>query len=165
MAERWAQLHHELAIHMREHKTPKEHVRLNARARFLSDMAQEIAGAAGDAGLDQAGLAQWLAADALEEELARMPCLGRQYEVIHQRLSNADDHWEANDLTDVNFLACAAGYADVVVGEKKISEYLKRVTPKVTEGAFVCRHLSDAVEWLQENDRQLRAQRGRGSWL
>ncbi len=51
MAEQWAQSHHELAIYMREHKTPKEHVRLNARARFLGDMAQEIAGAARDAGL------------------------------------------------------------------------------------------------------------------
>lgn len=134
---------------MREHKTPKEHVRLNARARFLNDMAQEIVGAARNAGLDQASLDRWLA-DGFEDDLARMPCLGRQYEVIHQRLSNADDRWEGNDLTDINFLACAAGYADVVVGEKKVSEYLRRVTPRVTEGAFVCRRLSDAVEWLQE---------------
>jgi hypothetical protein len=110
----------------------------------------DIAGAASDVGLDTAGLDTWLT-DGLEEDLARMPYLGRQYEVIHQRLSNADDHWEGNDLTDINFLACAAGYADVVVGEKKASEYLKRVAPKVTEGAFVCRRLSDAVEWIRES--------------
>jgi hypothetical protein len=37
-----------------------------------------------------------------------------------------------------------------VVGEKKISEYLKRVSPRVTEGAFVCRKLPAAVEHLRE---------------
>lgn len=150
MAERWARSHHELAIYMREHGLAKEHVRLNARARFVGDMAEEIAGAASDVGLDQSDLDDWIA-DELDASLSQMPYLGRQYEVIHQRLSNADDHWEGNDLTDINYLSCAAGYADVVVGEKKISEYLKRVAPKVAEGALVCRRLSDAVGWIRES--------------
>jgi hypothetical protein len=78
-----------------------------------------------------------------------MPYLGRHHEVIHQRLSNADDRWEANDLTDINYLACAAGYADVVLAEKKSSEYLKRVRDRAPRGAFVCRRLVEAVAHLE----------------
>jgi hypothetical protein len=149
MADKWARSHHELAVYMRDHNTAKEHVRLNSRTRLVSDLSEEVTTAANDVGLDQKRLTDWLE-DGLEQDFARMPYLGRQYEVIHQRLSNADDRWEGNDLLDINFLACAAGYADVVVGERKISEYLKRVAPKVADGAFVCRNLPTAVEQLQE---------------
>jgi hypothetical protein len=55
-----------------------------------------------------------------------MPYGGRLYEVLYHRLRNADDTWERNDLIDMNFLCCAAGYADIVVGEKQTTEYLRR---------------------------------------
>ena len=57
--------------------------------------------------------------------LAELPYLGRAREVTHYRLMNAQDAWEANDLDDLHHLACAAGYADIVVGEKKF-HYLQR---------------------------------------
>ena len=148
MAAKWAQSHHELALYMREHHTPKEHVRLNARARLIGDLSSEIQAAASDVGLTQERLTEWLE-DELEGDFSRMPYLGRHHEVIHQRLGNADDRWEANDLTDINYLACAAGYADVVVAEKKICEYLNRVEKRVSPGAFVCRKISAAVEHLE----------------
>ncbi|MDX6610149.1 MAG: hypothetical protein QOF85_2074 [Solirubrobacterales bacterium] len=148
MADQWARSHHELALYMRDSRTPKEHVRANALARLISDMSEEITSAATDAGLDQGQLTAWLESR-LERDLVHMPYLGRHFEVIHQRLSNADDRWEANDLTDINYLACAAGYAHIVVGEKKISEYLQRIAPRVSGGAFICRKLPDAVEYLQ----------------
>lgn len=40
-----------------------------------------------------------------------MPYLSRLSEITRSRLSNADERWEANDLNDMHFLACAAGYA------------------------------------------------------
>jgi hypothetical protein len=69
-------------------------------------------------------------------------------------LSNADDRWEHNDLTDVNYLACAAGYADVAVGEKKMSEYLRRAGARAPSGASVYRTLPDAVVGLETYARQ-----------
>ncbi len=144
MAGRWAAKHQNLALGMRERRTAREHVPDVAWAMLLSDLQLEIAQAAMRARVSVEDAVAWLEHDA-RADLAEMPYLGRQYEVIRQRLSNADDRWEANDLTDLNFLACAAGYADVVVGEKKMTEYLRRPEPRVTLGASIHRTLSDAV--------------------
>jgi hypothetical protein len=41
-------------------------------------------------------------------------------------MCNAGQRWEANDLVDIMFLCCAAGYADVVVGERRTIGYLRQ---------------------------------------
>jgi hypothetical protein len=81
--------------------------------------------------------------------MAAMPYLGRLEQVIFHRLRNADDRWEANDLNDLNFLACAAGYADVVVGEKKTTAYLLRAETTLGRRAATCRTLARAVQHLR----------------
>jgi hypothetical protein len=149
LAELWASTHQELAQHMRDNPKPKEHVRLIARARLMADISADLDAAAAQAGFDVTRFSTWLAEE-LESDLARMPHLGRHYEVVFDRLSNADDHWERNDLNDVIFLSCAAGYADVVVGERKTSEYLRRAERRVTGGAFVCRNIAAAVSHLEK---------------
>ncbi len=118
MAQSWAADHHGLALRLREKQNTKAEVRRASLAKLVSDLASEIAAAAQAARSDQGRLEDWLETD-LEADLARMPYLARQREVIHQRLSNADDRWEANDLTDINYLCCASAYADVMVGERR----------------------------------------------
>jgi hypothetical protein len=149
MAAGWASSHHDLAVYMREHRFSKEQVRRGALDKLAYDLAPEITAAAEASDLGKAELTAWIE-DSFKDDLARMPYLGRQHEVIHLRLSNADDRWERKDLTDVNYLSCAAAYADVVVGEKKTCEYLKRSRNRVLDGAFVCRKLADAVARLDE---------------
>ena len=53
-----------------------------------------------------------------------MPYIGRVEELVYHRLRNAAAGWERNDLNDVHFLCCAAGYADVVVCEKETADHL-----------------------------------------
>jgi DnaJ-domain-containing protein 1 len=148
LAELWATSHEELAQHIRENPKPKEHMRMIARARLMADISADLDNAAADTGMEVERFSHWLEHD-LESDLARMPHLGRHYEVIFDRLRNADDHWERNDLNDVIFLSCAAGYADVVVGERKTSEYLRRAQRRVAGGAFVCRNIAAAVSHLE----------------
>jgi hypothetical protein len=148
MAAAWGHSHQELAEYMREHRTPKEHRRLAARGKLIGDLQQELLAAAAAEGIDGERLGAWLQSG-LEDDLGRMPYLGRQHEVILERLSNADDHWEANDLADVNYLCCAAGYAEFLVAEKKLCGYLNRVEKRVPHGAFVCRNLADLIEPLR----------------
>ena len=147
LAASWATTHHDLAQYQRSVDMPKEHKRINARARLLADLAREVAEAAAFAQLEQESLSQWVMAPA-EQSLLTAPYVGRLHEVTHDRLSNADDRWEPNDLNDVHFLACAAAYADVVVAERKTSEYLRRAARRTPAGAFVCRKLGDAVAEL-----------------
>jgi hypothetical protein len=148
MARRWAANHHELALDMRRKGTAKKDIPDVAWAMLLSDLQHEIAQAAMDSRVSVEDAASWVEFQA-RNDLTGMPYLARQYELIRQRLSNADDKWEANDLTDINFLACAAGYADIVVGEKKMSEYLRRAEPRAPSGASVYRTLPDAMAGLE----------------
>jgi hypothetical protein len=143
-AERWAAGFPSLAQYMREHKTSAERARIAARARLIADLGDETAIAAQRAGLSPERYGLWLT-DELPDRLREMPYVGRLNEVLYRRLRNADNKWERNDLIDMNFLCCAAGYADIVVGEKHTSEYLRRAESKSARGAVVCRTLPDAV--------------------
>lgn len=146
-AERWAADFPRLALYMRREGTSVEQARLNARARFIADQRQDIANAASAERIGQEQFGTWLA-DALPAQLAKMPYSGRLAELLFIRLRNAEEKWERNDLNDMNFLCAAAGYADVVVGEKKTSNYLKRANPSVRKGAVVCSRLGEAIEAL-----------------
>ncbi|MGA2006809.1 MAG: hypothetical protein ABSH27_04530 [Solirubrobacteraceae bacterium] len=148
IAARWASSHHELAVYLRDEHAGRERTRVAAHGRLLIDLCDEIAFAAAHTGLEPAALGQWLT-EAPVDGLAAMPYLGRLEQVIFHRLRNADDTWDANDLNDLNFLACAAGYADVVVGEKKTTEYLLRAETTLGRRAATCRTLARAVEHLR----------------
>jgi hypothetical protein len=147
-AERWAAGFPSLARYMREHKTSAEHARINTRARLIADLGDETALAAQRAGLSPEQYSQWLN-DELPDRLREMPYVGRLHEVLYHRLRNADHKWERNDLIDMNFLCCAAGYADIVVGEKQTSEYLRRAEAMSPPGAVVCRTLPEAIDALE----------------
>jgi len=147
-AERWAAGFPSLAQYMRVHKTSAESARINTRARLIADLGDETAVAAQRAGLSSEQYSQWLGYE-LPDRLREMPYVGRLHEVLYHRLRNADDKWERNDLIDMNFLCCAAGYADIVVGEKQTIEYLRRVESRSAPGAIVCRTLPEAIDALQ----------------
>ncbi len=55
-----------------------------------------------------------------------MPFLAQMNQLLFARLRNAEQRWEANDLIDIMFLSCAAGYADVLVGERATIGYLRQ---------------------------------------
>jgi hypothetical protein len=148
MATGWGEKHQRLAEFMRDHRVPKEHARINTRAMLIADLHKEIAAAAAMVDAGDEAFQLWLA-EGLERDLARMPYLGRQHEVIYHRLRNAQDRWEPNDLFDLNFLSCAAGYVDLVVTENKFSHYLQRAQSRVPAGATVVAKLPDAVEHIE----------------
>ena len=147
-AERWADGFPRLAKYMREHKTSAEHARINTLGRLIADLGDETAVAAQRAGLSPQQYSTWLR-DELSDRLREMPYVGRLHETLYHRLRNADDKWERNDLIDMNFLSCAAGYADIVVGEKQTSEYLRRAVSLSAPGAAVCRTLPEALAALR----------------
>lgn len=147
-AERWAQSFQGLANWMRQNRTRSEDARINAHARLLGDLGQEIALAGRIAQMSQDAFEAWLS-ERLPEQIPHMPYVGRLGEVMYQRLRNADDRWERNDLVDMNFLPCAAGYADVLIGERKTIEYLRRAEKHVPAGAALYRNLPDAIEHIR----------------
>jgi hypothetical protein len=77
-----------------------------------------------------------------------MPYTGRLFEVTYERLRNYQDKWQQNDFIDMHFLCLAAGYADIVVGERKMSELIRRANARLPAAATVCRTLASAVDHL-----------------
>jgi hypothetical protein len=112
-----------------------------AHEAVLTDLAPEIARLASAQEL-QAWL---LRADA---DVAAMPYLSRYREVIFARLRNTGSRWEGNDLIDLNYLCCAAGYAHLVVGESRTIGEMRtaRGTP---QGALLATSLAEAVSLLR----------------
>ncbi|MEV0898129.1 hypothetical protein [Actinoplanes sp. NPDC049802] len=146
--DRWAASFQELAVHVRGNPKARQQLRLVTRVRFMSDINDELTAAAGAAGLTPEQFYQWSLTQS-EHDLAAVPMLGRFRELVHLRVSNADDKWEGNDLNDTLYLCCASGYANIVVGEKKTVSYLLRMKGKVPDGAEVFRRLEDALPSIE----------------
>ena len=134
---------------MRSNPKAKFYARDLTRIRFLADMQQDIAQAALQGGLTAEQFGDWLG-DGAENAFHALPALGRIREVLHLRLVNADDKWHRNDLNDILHLCSAAGYADVLVGEKKTCNYLRRVEAQVPDGAQVFHRLTEALPTIEK---------------
>lgn len=143
-ATRWAQSFEPLATSMRNNAKAKAFSRDLTRTRFISDLGTDLPAAASASGITPEQFGDWLQTDA-EAAISATPGLGRMREVLHLRLSNADDKWDRNDLNDWLHLCYAAGYCDLVLGEKKTINYLTRAALKVPPGALLHRRARDAV--------------------
>jgi hypothetical protein len=144
----WAGSHEALSGYLKRSGAGPEQARLSTRGFVLADLLPELMQAQQRAGVDQDGSLEWITRTATIDGLSAFPYLGRVEEVVYHRFRNPQDTWEENDLLDIHPLTCAAGYADVVVGENKTSDYLNRATRRVPAGARVCAKLPQAVEHL-----------------
>lgn len=134
MAGRWAELHESFAKHLATEPATRPHTRTLTLFRFLADLGTEHMMVARDAGMNASEYKAWLSEDA-DDAIAALPYLGRNREVVHLKLQNAQKGWKASDLIDLMYLPCAAGYADHVVCEKHTGDYLQRANRGRGEGA------------------------------
>ncbi|MCX5606670.1 hypothetical protein OHB39_03540 [Streptomyces sp. NBC_00047] len=70
--------------------------------------------------------------------------------MLHSRHLNKGTTWRPNDLTDMVYLSCAAGYADFVVCEKHMRDPLQHGLKRLGRSAQVYRQLTDAVVAIEE---------------
>lgn len=147
-AARWAQSFAPLANALRKNTKAKAWSGDLTRTRFFSDLGTDLPAAANESGISSEQFSDWLRNDA-EPAISATPGLGRLREVLHLRLSNADDRWEGNDLNDWMHLTYAAGYCDLVLGEKKTINYLRRSEARVPSGAVLHRRAREAVVDLE----------------
>jgi hypothetical protein len=157
VAAAWAEPHHRLAVQMRDAGTPRDHIRINTLARLATDLETELAGTAHAAGMGDEQFAVWLRNE-FDQAIETMPYVRALREVLCHRLSNADDHWSGNDLADLQFLSCAAAYADFVAAERQFGDYLRRAQRRYLDNAVTVTTLAGLVEELSD---QLRDGRGR----
>ncbi|UQS26031.1 hypothetical protein L1857_26075 [Amycolatopsis thermalba] len=138
----WAASYQELAEYMRDHPADRD-IRLVAAVRTAADLMQEISAEAHLAGLTRQQFSAWLQPERTIELFAGLPFVGRIMEITYQRLRNPQRLWKRNDLNDIMYLACAAGYADAVVIEKDLAHHLTTGEARTTPGAVVLRNLRE----------------------
>lgn len=146
-AAKWAAMHQNFATHLATEAAARPHLRTLTLYRFLADLGIGPMQAANEAGLSPSDYDRWLSSRA-DAEISQLPYLGRKREVIHLRLRNAQIAWDPNDLIDLLFLPCAAGYSDYVVCENQVGDYLRRVARNRSDGATVLTSIRDLVAAL-----------------
>ncbi len=76
----------------------------------------------------------------VEPEIDSMPSLGLFKGIYEDKRLNSTTRWEMNDLHDMMFLSCGAGYADYVVAERSLTGYVSQAARRLrrTTRIFPC---------------------------
>ncbi|MGV5037099.1 hypothetical protein ACVB8X_32115 [Streptomyces sp. NRAIS4] len=116
-------------------------------AFLFADLQRELAEGAHLAGLSQQELQQWGQKQPMEG-FGALPATGLYREMLQNRHLNRGTGWKRNDLIDMIYLSCAAGYADFVVCERHMREPLERGVRRLGLPTKVFRRLREAVTAL-----------------
>lgn len=145
-ADAWARPHEDLAVELGRIGAAPSATREVAFAWLLNDLKHDLVEVARASGHPMTTATRWI--DELAGLTDAMPYLGRVRELLFHRLRNTNDRWVGNDLIDIPFLCCAAGYADIVVGENKTIGYLRQAK-RTTANAALTTTIAEAVECLE----------------
>lgn len=112
---------------------------------FINDLRKELVEEAARASITPEEMVDWIRNHS-DDDIAELPSLGLFREVLHEKLINPGTRWESNDLTDLMYLTCAAGYADHVVGERSLTAQMEQTLRRLDRPVRVHRNLTDLVQ-------------------
>lgn len=120
----WAHAFQRLARQLQADRANPSVTRSVIREALVLDLTADIGHACVNTRSDPKGVLDCLLDDDVFGD--SMPFLGRLRHLLFARVRNAGQRWRKNDLMDCHSLACAAGYADHVAGEKSAIGYLRQ---------------------------------------
>ncbi|MFD5873862.1 hypothetical protein [Streptomyces sp. NPDC060322] len=115
---------------------------------LLKDLQHELAEEAAAAEVPKELFREW-GFKGLVRAVGGSPALGLFREMLHSRHLNKGTTWRTNDLTDMVYLSCAAGYADFVICEKHMRDPLQHGLRRTGLPTRVDRRLADAVAAIE----------------
>ncbi|MGW4160794.1 hypothetical protein [Streptomyces sp. NPDC004788] len=118
-------------------------------AWLLSDLRNRVAEESFAAGMTPEQLKEWGTGSQPVQKMASLPALGLFREMLHERHLNRGTTWKPNDVIDMVYLSCAAGYADFVVCERQMRESLARGARRLGRSTQVFRSLAEAVSAVE----------------
>jgi len=119
---------------------------------LLSDLQQEIAGEASAAGCSPDQMSTW-SRRRFASDVAKMPNTGLYRELLHNRHLSRGYRWQPNDLTDMIYLSCAAGYADFVICERSTATAVVRAQQRLGRPRNTFTSLLEAVPEIADRIR------------
>lgn len=114
---------------------------------FLVDAVPELEAVLASEGIALEEVEGWIERHQ-DGEVAGMPSMGLFREVLRGRHLNPGSTWESNDLTDMMYLCCAAGYADHVVGERSTIAQIEEAAARLGRTVSVHRRIRDLIPLL-----------------
>lgn len=144
----WGQRQQQLSDLLAEARPDRQAADKMLNQFFIADTAYEIARAAQAVGITRSQLDAWIE-HGTGRDVPLMPSLGLFREILRERHLNGRNTWEQNDLTDMAYLTCAAGYADHVVGERHFTHHLSRAAVRLGRDVSVHRNLRQLMSRLE----------------
>ncbi|MGW3497983.1 hypothetical protein [Streptomyces sp. NPDC001020] len=112
----------------------------------ILDMSTEVARIFSEFGIAGDKVPEF--AQHLHANVPSMPFWGLYADALNFRLSQGNTKWQSNDLIDMLYLSCAAGYADLVVAERAATNYLNAAWGDREGNCPVVKNLAQAAERL-----------------
>jgi len=137
----WAAKWTPIAVALRRDRASATVVARAARANLLLDAADDVAAVARALGRQPDEVIEALRQPGVVDA---QPMLGLMLQVLTARLHNADQRPLPGDLFDFVYLPCAAAYADVLVGERRMIGYLRGARRPAPRAALAA-NLPEAV--------------------
>lgn len=122
---KWVSLNQEITAQTETLSLSGKKKRQFSLVHSLADFEEEFTVAAKASNIDLLTMGDWIIRN-LEKVFSSMPSTGYYADIAAAKHANRMTRWKANDLFDMNYLACAAGYADFLVGEKATGELLRQ---------------------------------------
>ncbi|WP_030464551.1 hypothetical protein [Kitasatospora sp. NRRL B-11411] len=144
----WVEANQQFSDWLDGEKRDAQQKRKSIDAFLLNDIRLDLAVEAHAAQLTSEAVFEWMTKHA-QHDLAAAPALGLLREMFHERHLNKGTIWRGNDLTDMIYLSCAAGYADFVVCERAMGNALRQGIKRLQRPVRVFRYLSDAAEAIE----------------
>lgn len=116
-------------------------------AFFLTDILNEVATECQRAGITAQEMSDWTLNHS-SDDTSVMASLGLFREAMREKLLNPGTRWEDNDLADIMYLTCGAGYADHVVAERSFASQMDRAVRRLGRTPNVHRNLSELLAAL-----------------
>jgi hypothetical protein len=144
----WVQMNQEFTEWLSSDGADASLKRKSILSHFRMDLEPELLQAVYESGITSAELEAWREAH-FREDIRAMPSLGLFTEVFQDKHLDPSTTWRDNDLIDMIFLTCAAGYADYVVGERSLVGYIKQAANRLRRPIRVHSQVGELVAELQ----------------
>ncbi len=147
---RWTTHHQAISEQFSRFAGSKKDRRRAALRRFWNENISWVHDAARELKLPITDLPM-LSDSELRRAVVAMPMLSHLSAVLASRFLESNRRWQENDLTDMAFLACAAGHADYVAAEAGTGAQLQQVQRGLGKRPSVFTKLAPLVERLTED--------------
>jgi len=113
-------------------------------ARFLADLGLEPVHAALRSGLSRSEMEAWLETY-FDGDIRTMASLGLFNEIYQDKHLNQRTVWHINDLRDMMFITCGAGYADYVLGERSMVSHVRQAARRLHREIHIYSDITDLL--------------------